>query len=841
MKDIRQITQYMDGLGRPLQTVIKRGCMVTGSSPLDLVAPMLYDEFGRGQYSYLPFVANTTGGNTSVNNGKFKLNPVQQDSSFNKDQFSDENWYYSQTVFENSPVEQVQKKMAPGNNWIGSSRSIESKYWINTNEDSVRIWTVIDISNDFGTYASSSVYAPGNLFKRSIVNESNNQVIEFIDKDGKLILKKIQLSALPDTGLGKGHHGWLCTYFIYDKLKQLRAVVQPKGVELLAANSWDLTYSSGVILTEQCFRYEYDQRGRNIMKKTPGSEPVNLIYDARDRLVMSQDPLMKANHQWLFTEYDELNRSKATGLMTDNTYYNNASYHRSYADTSVVYPTAGSYTIDTLTKTFYDNYSWRPGQGNPLSNTRNNTYDSYLQTTSNTVWPYPQDATIQSNQLLGIVTGSKVKVLGSASTFLYTVSFYDEKVRIVQVQSQNISTGTDISIAQYGWSGQVILSIAKNEKAMTNAQTSILLTQMTYDSLGRVVKIEKKTSNSKVNSGSMPGSWKTILQNEYNALGQLKKKTISPTGAIGGGPLEVLNYDYNIRGWMLGVNRGYVKDTTSTSNWFGFDLGYDKTSFTVNGSSKSYAAAQYSGNIGGMLWKSTGDDQLRKYDFTYDAVNRLTGADFNQLTNNSFSKTAGIDFSVSGIRFDADGNILAMKQRGLKAGNSITIDSLEYTYISNSNKLKNVVDHKNETVTRLGDFRSSAAYMTELGSKTTSATDYSYDDNGNMYVDKNKDIGNIRYNHLNLPDSIIVTGKGNIKYVYDATGTKLKKITTEGGTVTTTLYMMGNFVNDTLQFLPQEEGRIRFNKDDNSLAYDYFLKDHLGNVRMVLTEQQQTE
>ncbi|MEI9806768.1 MAG: hypothetical protein WDO16_02180 [Bacteroidota bacterium] len=41
--------------------------------------------------------------------------------------------------------------------------------------------------------------------------------------------------------------------------------------------------------------------------------------------------------------------------------------------------------------------------------------------------------------------------------------------------------------------------------------------------------------------------------------------------------------------------------------------------------------------------------KLRKYDFTYDAVNRLTGADFNQLTGNSFSKNAGIDFSVSGL------------------------------------------------------------------------------------------------------------------------------------------------------------------------------------------------
>jgi len=105
--------------------------------------------------------------------------------------------------------------------------------------------------------------------------------------------------------------------------------------------------------------------------------------------------------------------------------------------------------------------------------------------------------------------------------------------------------------------------------------------------------------------------------------------------------------------------------------------------------------------------------------------------------------------------------------------------------------------------------------------------------------------GAISYNHLNLPSVITVAGKGTIEYMYDASGNKLSKTVHETGKPNkTTLYMTGGIVyeNDTLQFLGQEEGRIRPLRDQSSqvtgYGYDYFLKDHLGNVRMVLTDEQ---
>ena len=102
---------------------------------------------------------------------------------------------------------------------------------------------------------------------------------------------------------------------------------------------------------------------------------------------------------------------------------------------------------------------------------------------------------------------------------------------------------------------------------------------------------------------------------------------------------------------------------------------------------------------------------------------------------------------------------------------------------------------------------------------TKTSTDYTYDVNGNLALDNNKKISSITYNHLNLPSVITVTGKGTVAYTYDAAGNKLKKVTTEGATVTTTLYLPGAvYENDVLQFLAREEGRIRFNSSNNTPA-----------------------
>jgi RHS repeat-associated protein len=863
LADVKHSTEYFDGLGRPEQTVVEKGSLSSAGNT-DLVSPVVYDNYGREVQKYLPYASPT-------NDGVYKDNALTEQNTFYTGANSPvngqgESYFYGKADYEPSPLNRVTKTYAPGINWAGAGKGVSTQYLVNTAIDAVRIWTVTNSGTigTFGTYASPGSYAAGLLYKNIMVDENGKQVIEFKDKDGKVILKKVQLTAAADNGTGSGHTGWLCTYYIYDDLDNLRCVVQPRGVELISS-AWALT--DPTILAEQCFRYEYDSRNRLIMKKVPGAGEVYMVYDNIDRLKMTQDANLRSQGKWLVTLYDILNRPVQTGLLLNTWNGKTFSGHLSAAAGSAAYPftdatTPSSTYWEKLSVTHYDDYTGVPA---PLTGSLNSSYinsTNFITSGYNTS-PYYAQQIIQSSQTKGMVTWSQVKVLGTTSQFISTVNFYDDKGRLIQVQTVNQSGGTDVATTQYDFSGKVLRTHLFHQKSSTPAQSYQVASKNTYDDLGRLTQIEKNFNNT---------GYVVISTIEYDALGQVSKKTIGSkkdpstnTYLSPRQPIETLTYDYNIRGWLLGANRNYAKTSSSTTNYFGFDLGYDKNTIAPSGGSSigTYTTPAYNGNIGGMVWKSAGDGEIRKYDFNYDAANRLMKADFNQYTTGTFNKTANVDFSVKmgdgstpTSAYDANGNIIGMTQYGLKLNTSPIIDQLTYTYQTNTNKLSKVTDGIVTTDNgSLADFKDGSNGLTD---------DYSYDANGNLTLDNNKKISSIAYNYLNLPSVVTVTGKGTITYTYDASGNKLQKLTQENNAtvaynganytsnITTSTNYISGFVyeskaysnaslsslqySDVLQFTGQEEGRIR-RKTDGTFAYDYFLKDHLGNVRMVLTDQ----
>ncbi len=114
-----------------------------------------------------------------------------------------------------------------------------------------------------------------------------------------------------------------------------------------------------------------------------------------------------------------------------------------------------------------------------------------------------------------------------------------------------------------------------------------------YDHAGRTDNIVQKVGPS--------GVERVLAANDYDETGALKTKNI--------GGLEMKTFDYNVRGWVRGVNRSYLTATSSTTK-FGYELGYDNTTAIV--SAANYGTAQYNGNIAGMLRRSAGDGEKRK-------------------------------------------------------------------------------------------------------------------------------------------------------------------------------------------------------------------------------------
>jgi hypothetical protein len=830
LQEVKQTTQYFDGLGRLLQTVSKQ-MSVSGK---DIVAPVEYDAYGKEVYKYLPYAATTT-------NGNFKNDPFAGQETFMQSYApaSGEDYYYNKTDFEASPLSRPTEVYAPGNSWVGSDKGVSTDYLVNNANDNVRVWTIGFTSGDLP--ADGGSYPAGSLYKTITTNENGSVTEEYKDKEGHIILKKMAVGATHSNG----YNNWACTYYIYDDLGNLRFVMQPRAVNYLFNHSWSFgggitNWSSSGLAKGFCFSYEYDERHRMIIKRVPDGGESSMVYDARDRLIMTQDPNLQAAGKWMVTVYDNmLNRPVKTGLLADS---RSRSVLQSEADNSITYPSTAS-NFEVLTETYYDDYGWVSATGAPFNTsiaTKNLNKSTYFYKTAVTTFPFavPVKQTLQNTN--NRVTGTMTEVLGTdPPVYLYSINFYDDRGRLIQNQSMNYSTAggavmRDTVTTQYSFSGQVVRTLVAHKKG-SHVQNYRISTKNEYDAAGRLTRVSKFIGTQYANSQQT-----IISENVYDEMGLLiekdlgQKRTSLADYTYTSTPADVLNYDYNIRGWLRGINKDYARG--SGTAWFGMELCYDW----------GFTTSQLNGNIAGERWRSKGDGEQRAYGFTYDALNRLTNADYNQLEGSTWDKTK-TDFTTSNITYDLNGNINTMNQQGMKLNEILQVDQLTYSYFGNSNRLNHVNDAANDPASVLGDFKQPSG--------SGGSQQYFYDPNGNLVKDYNKGIGNgstngITYNYLNLPTVITVPGKGTITYTYDAAGNKLRKETvdnTVSPSLTTTTDYIGPFTyrNDTLQYIATEEGRARTASPwlgtADTVYYDYFEKDHLGNVRVVLTDQHQQD
>ena len=305
-----------------------------------------------------------------------------------------------------------------------------------------------------------------------------------------------------------------------------------------------------------------------------------------------------------------------------------------------------------------------------------------------------------------------------------------------------------------------------------------------YDYTDRVSKVEHTLGGTKI----------TLADYTYDSFGRLSTKSLHGSAA------NKLTYAYNLRSWLTGI----------TSTRFTQNLYYNT----------GVGTARYNGNISSMTWKSGNESTVRGYKFTYDGLDRMLNA--------TYGETAGIStnanrFSENVTGYDKNGNIKGLQRYGqLSSAAYGMIDNLTLTL--NGNQLN-----------RVDDAVTASAYNGgfEFKNGANAADEYSYDANGNLTKDLNKGISGITYNFLNLPNVVTFSDGSTITYTYGADGTKLRTVHKIGSTTTTTDYC-GNVVyeNGVQKLLLTEEGYVTLSDS----KYHYYLKDHQGNNRVVISQ-----
>lgn len=773
--------QYFDGLGRPTQTVQK------GVTPnrSNLVTLQEYDGFGRATKSWLPHVSTSS-----------YLDPVSFKSAV-PGTYNGDSRPYDETVYENSPLNRVLEQYGTGTAW--SQHPVSTSYLTNTvaGELSCKLYYV----NSSGGLSQRGMYAAGELYVVKTTDEDGNVSYLFTDKLGQQILSR---QVLMDPMYGHVLHD---TYYVYDDYDQLCFVLPP-------------SYQDTPSLSLYAYQYKYDDRGRCIEKTLPGCDPIKYCYDRADHLIFSQDGVQRAGGEWTFYLYDAFQRLVVRGTCLNT----NTSQVRDLVVTTWL-------SRDPSTRMILPEgidgrgYSSSFGIVSPTLHLVNY-YDDY---SFLDLYGFSDKEGCSVNAT-GLLTGSTTFLLNGYSEYC-TVMHYDYRGRITRTISDNDLFGTETTATTYTFTGKPL--VVTHVHTTSGDPTHTEVSRYTYDHAERLTEVAHQ----------LDANPAVILSaNTYDELGRLQSKTFHGNSSMR------TTYTYNIRNWL----------TRLSGNAFKQSLYYNAT---FGGAPKCY-----NGNISRIEW-NLGTGLQQSYDFTYDGLNRLVSANYTGSQVSILGDKP--DFSERILEYDKQGNILRLQRHGPGVLSTL-IDDLTFDYYGN--RLVGISDAVTDPLS------SAVSNYSDLNGY--GLPDFAYDVNGNMTQDLDKEITSISYNPLNLPNQVTFSateeGSKEISYHYDASGFKhrvehITPVTSSlvpmaspslpGGIIiggkgkkyiNTTTYC-GNMIYSSLsrdngtsmsllehglERILTEEGYITL--DGTTPVYHYFLKDHLGNVRVVMNEDGKT-
>lgn len=520
-------------------------------------------------------------------------------------------------------------------------------------------------------------------------------------------------------------------------------------------------------LPKYWYKYTYDDRGRCTEKQLPGCDPVKYWYDEANRLQSEQDGHLRSQSLYRNYSYDGIGRLT---LQTISSTRGEATESNARA---------------VEVKNYYDDYTCKQDFASLFS-----------------VWA---DSIFSRQPLQAVAKGKLTASLSSTNDGkkCFEMYHYDAQGRIVYKLSAYSDSWLKAVHTSYNFVGDVASCMESVYKHIEYPKYLLArrVIRNTYHPGTRLLANTTVTHTDKNRNTTS----QVISHPTYDVFGNITANDRPGTAAD-------MAYDYDkLHGWLKGI-----------SSPCGFSEQLQRETATN---------AQFSGNIGSMQWRNTSNGELHHYDYTYDALGRLTDALYSSSANNA---TGRYDEQLT---YNANGSITSLLRNGMKNDGTFgTIDYLTITY--NGNRLMKVTDDA-EAVNYNGslDFHDGA----------DAGTEYVYDRSGALTKDSNRGIKDITYDYGHHPYYIDMNqGRGkskNITYDYTPDGVKLSSrhvmsIQNEYGNTrktTTDLYIDGLILRDGKPLMWLFDGGY-VDLDDNGapIGWNYYVTDHLGSTRMVV-------
>jgi RHS repeat-associated protein len=648
------------------------------------------------------------------------------------------------------------------------------------------------------------------------------------------------------------------TLYYYDLAGNLIKTIPPKGVVKLDVSTETALAVARNATTQHTMatEYHYNSLGQLVREHAPDSNPLtgkpavnasesvmngagyyaSHIYNDNALLRFTQNAKQKSNGTYAYSKYDVLGRVIEVGEATG---YNETTLYAN-RNNDGTFPASGTqvtktvYTTSITPSTLPAGYTQRYLQ-NRVSYAVNDEDGNLSTTTDQTTTVYSYDIHGNVEWLVQLIPGL------SAVGIKYQYDLLSGKV-----------TGVSYN----------------------PGQPDEFYHRYEYDASNRITSVSTSKNGYQ---------WEREATYDYYLHGPLKRTL------IGQDNLQGIDYTYTIQGWMKGINHhllDIVNDpkhdgesgSVTGRDAFGMALTYYTGDYKRTGSPLDAETASvlkpttgrdlYNGNISAWAVRNYYSGSINTayasaainlksnvtgYVFEYDELNRLLKSDMKSF-NGTNDYTSLTDYQTRQT-YDANGNILTK----INTGSSATVlDDFTYAYSTNTNLLTRVSDAasaspgfgqdvepgqaaNNYVYDAIGNLTSDIQQGTtitwspygkvlQVSKGANTFTKFRYDAAGNRVSKRRQISANVAITSYYVRDA-----SGNIMGVYDKTE--------DATTSTTNLIELPIYGNDRLGIYnkavamgttpPASNGL--FSRNLKSRQYD--LKDHLGNVRVVITDQ----